>query len=233
MGGVKRPILYIVIPFCVGITLSYFFNIPILPPIVLTILFLILCALFFRNNLLSHTFLYIALLFCGAAYYQNFEILPNNHISRLSSEEGRKASIKGVIVDDPLIKKAFYNKEKISFTIQSRLLIDALSMQAVTGLVKVDLYADEEGKLLQFGDEIIMEGTLSMPEGLRNPGSFDYSKYLKIKNIYASFIVNGPGLVQIIKKGSSNTLQGRAYLVRHRIRGAITKYVDKPYGGVF
>lgn len=227
----KRPILYCAISFCLGISFSYLFNISILPALALSAASIILAIIFVKKNRASHIFLYLSLLFFGAAYYQNFEILPNNHISRLSSEEGRKASIKGSIVDDPLIKKAFYNKEKISFTIQSHLLIGALSMQAVTGLVKVDLYTDEKGKLLQFGDEIIMEGTLSTPEGLRNPGLFDYSKYLKIKNIYAAFIVNGAGSVQIIKRGPSNTLQGRAYLLRHRIRELITKYVDKPYSG--
>lgn len=231
MGGVKRPILCIVIPFCVGIAFSYFFNISILPFLVLTILFLILCALFFRNNLLSHVFLYIALIFFGIVYYQDYSVLPQNHISNFTSEEGKKVSIKGIIIDDPITKKAFYGKEKTSFILRSNLLIDALSARAVTGLVKVDIYTDEKGKLLQFGDEIIMEGTLSVPGGLRNPGSFNYSTYLKIKNIYVAFVVHGAGSVQIIKRGPSNTLQGRAYLLRHRIRELMTKYVDKPYSG--
>src|SRR3989338_869329 len=105
----KYPALYIAIPFCIGIALSQFFNIPILPAIILSSVFIALTLLSISKvplrapclykDIFSHLALYLAVFFCGAAYYQNFEILPNNHISRLSLEEGRKASIKGVIVD--------------------------------------------------------------------------------------------------------------------------------------
>ena len=240
----KRPILYCVIPFCAGIALSLFLNIPIPPFIVLTILFIILSALFFKKNILSHIFLYSALIFFGAAYTQNYEILPDNHIANFISEENPRVTIKGIVVDDPFTKKAFYGKEKSSFLIKAEYIKIAsvaslprndgdYNWQKITGLVKTDVYSDEEIKDLSFGDEIVLAGRLSRPEGLKNPGLFDYSKYLKIKNIYAVFSSSSAPLK--VRYDMSNYtwdwIQKNAYKIRHKIREAITKYVDKPYSG--
>ena len=231
IGGVKRPILYCAISFSSGIFFSYLFSIPFVPALILSLSSIMLSAVFVKKNIPSHIFLYIALILFGAAYYQNFQILPDNHVSRFAPEEGRKVSIEGVVVDDPLIKKAFYNKEKISFTIKSDLLIDGSTVRPVTGLLRTDLYTDGVGNIPQFGDKVIMDGTVSRPEGLKNPKIFDYSKYLNIKNIYAAFTANGDGSIRLIKRTSAASLQGRAYSVRHRIRELITRYVDKPYSG--
>lgn len=247
----KRPILYCAISFCLGISLTYFFNIPIKPCLIVALILIILAAIFFKNNRLSHIFLYIALILFGAVYYQNFNILSPNHIANFTTEEGRKVLLKGRIANDPVTKKAFYGKEKISFTLKA----DAISLmnsspglklsetvrqagagsdyywQKVTGLVKVDLYSGEKQDNINFGDEIVAKGLLSRPQGLKNPGIFDYSNYLKIKNIYALFTVNGIDSVRVIRNGQAGRMQIWAYVLRRRINDAITRYVDASYSG--
>ncbi|MBI5124423.1 MAG: DUF4131 domain-containing protein, partial [Candidatus Omnitrophica bacterium] len=156
----KRPILYIVIPFCIGIALACFFNadtsrlgcIPNLGFSISSLALILLAAVFHRNNILSHIFLYIALMFFGIAYCQNYSILPKNHIANFISEENPRVAIKGIITDDPFTKKAFYGKEKTSFTLEANAMNFSPGLgndyywQKVTGLVKVDLYSDEEIK---------------------------------------------------------------------------------------
>ncbi len=242
----KRPILYCAISFCIGIIFAYFFNTPLFPSLILSLALMMLAAIFHKNNILSHIFLYLALIFFGTAYYQNYNILPKNHIANFISEENSKVTIKGIIADDPFSKKAFYGKEKTSFTLK----VDAIgcrgglnlpySWQGASGLVKTDVYSEEKPANLGFGDEIIMEGVLSKPKGLKNPGLFDYSNYLKIKNIYAVFRASGSDSIREFRDspiqheiGAFGTVPFKrwAYLVRHRIREAITNYVKKPYSG--
>jgi len=80
---------------------------------------IILAALFIKKNIPSHLFLYLALMAFGAAYYQNYNILPPNHIANFTTEEGADVSIKGIVMDDPVTKKALYGGERTDFTIKS------------------------------------------------------------------------------------------------------------------
>ena len=253
----KRPALYLAISFCLGIYLasltrdtSYFSGkmgcVPVLSMISSVLIILSVAAL--KRNILSHLFLYLAILFFGAAYYQNSNILPANHIANFASEEDVKVTIKGIISDDPFMKKTFYGKEKTSFTLKAKLLIYDSMEQNIVGLVKADIYSDEEIKNIAFGDEVIMEGKLLKPKGLRNPGLFDYTEYLKIKNIYTVFSANGSDSICILTSDGRaglnlpyhgkgyvlslfKSLQRAAYKLRHAIRDALDRHLKTPYSG--
>lgn len=227
----KRPVLYCTISFCLGISLSYFFNTPVTACIILSIASIIFSALFLKKNVLSHVFLYIALVAFGAAFYGNCENLPDNHISKFATQEGADVSIKGAVIDEPVTKKAIYGGERTDFTMKSELLSDDGRPCAVTGLVRVSLYTDKDKAGIDFADTIMAKGILLKPEGLNNPGIFDYSRYLKIKNIYAVLRINGTDGINVIKKGPANFLLKNAYIARQKIRSAITSYVDGQYQG--
>lgn len=231
IGETKRPILYAVIPFCAGIALAYFLSLPIQPLIALTVIFLILAAVSFRNNLLSHILLYIALLFFGAVYYQSYCALPANHISNYVSDANKKVIIRGIVADDPVSKKAFYGKYRTSFTLKVSYVRADDGWQPVAGLVKTDVYSEEKNALQGFGDEVVIEGKLSRPDGLKNPGLFDYSKYLGLKNIYAILNANGPGSIQSLRSGSPDPVQRWAYILRNRIKSSIDSCLKSPYNG--
>ena len=226
----KRPILYSAISFSVGIALAGL-SIPIIYPVGLCFISIILAAVLFRNNILSHIFLYLALIFFGSAYAQNYDILPGDHIVNFISEESPKITIKGAVVDDPFTKKAFYGKEKTSFTLKAEYIKIAGGWQKVTGLVKTDIYSDERPGDLGFGEKIVLSGSLSRPEGLKNPGLFDYARYLGIKNIYAVLAVNENSSVEILPRERVDPVMKLAYNVRRSIRDSIKRYVDKRYSG--
>jgi competence protein ComEC len=233
----KRPILYCAISFCIGIALANL-SIPALYPVSFCFVSIVLAAILSKSNILSHIFLYLALIFFGAAYAQNYDILPDNHIANFISEENPKITIKGIVIDDPFTKKAFYGKEKTSFTLKAGLLRPSgtrndgdYNWRKVTGLVKTDIYSDEKPGNLGFGDEVVIAGRLSRPEGLKNPGLFDYSRYLGIKNIYAALSVSENNFVEVTSGGRVNPVMKWAYYVRRNIRDAIKRYVDKRYSG--
>lgn len=226
----KRPILYCAISFSIGITLGLA-AIPILYLAALCFISIVLAIALSKNNILSHLFLYLAIIFFAAAYYEDQNIFPDNHIAKFSDERGRKMLLKGVVADDPVTKRAFFGSDKISFTTKaSKIKHDAVE-EDVLGLVKTDIYTTGKIKAPEIGDEIIIEGTLYKPEGLKNPGLFDYSRYLGMKNIYAAISANENSYIEISKKSRVNPIMSWAYHVRHGISRAITRYTDKRYSG--
>ena len=68
MSGMKRPILYCAIAFSIGIALAYFFKIPLFYFVIASLILAILAALLHKKNILSHVFLYLALILFGSAY---------------------------------------------------------------------------------------------------------------------------------------------------------------------
>lgn len=231
MGGVKRPILYCAISFSAGILAAHFFNIPVLHSVVSSLLMIFLSVVFFKKNTVSHIFLYVALILFGAVYYQNYNILPKYHIANFISQDGEKVFMKGVIVDSPVWKDALYGKEKANFTVRTDLLTKGDEVYSVSGLVKVSLYSDQRSEKIKLGDEIIAYGNLATPQGLKNRGLFDYSNYLKIKNIHAIFTASGPGSIQIVESSRVNRIQLWADSLRRGINDAMTRYVDGRYSG--
>jgi competence protein ComEC len=225
----KRPILYCAISFGAGIALAGL-SMPLVYPVSLCLISVVIAAVYFRNNILSHIFLYLALIFFGAAYCRNYNILPDNHIAGFISQESPVATIRGVVDDDPFTKRAFFGKEKTSFTLRTQYLKISDGWRKTTGPVKTDIYSDEQPDL-GFGDEIIITGRLSRPEGLKNPGLFDYSRYLGIKNIYAALSVSGENFAKVPDGGRVNPVIGWAYKVRRGIRDAISRHTDKRYSG--
>ena len=115
----KRPILYIVIPFCIGIALARFFKIPIAYPIVVSFIFITLALLMSGRNIFSHIALYLAVFFFGMAAYQNSMQLPADHIFRYVQDEPQKILVRGAVADDPVTSPALYDKKKTGFTLRA------------------------------------------------------------------------------------------------------------------
>ena len=254
----KRPILYIVVPFCIGIALSKFLNVPIIYPISASVVFIALaillepgsCVLSTRLNLVqrnvfSHIFLYLAIFFFGIAYYQNSIILPVNHISRYAQDEPQEVFVKGVVVDDPVTSPALYDKKKTMFAVKAKGLgkmgqspsqenysPGTVPIFPVAGLVRVSAYSDKDAQI-SFGDELVLKGLLSKPSSLKNPGVFDYEEYLAIKDIYAALKVRDYKIEPGSRKLTAcmNLVQKSAYKFRNIVRTMFNKYLPPPYGG--
>lgn len=227
----KRPILYCAISFAAGISLSRAFNVPIGYLVAASLMLIIVAAVLFRKNILSHILLYAAIIFFGAAYCQNYNILPKDHIANFIPEDGRTVIVRGVVADDPVTKKTFYGKERTSFILRSEYLSEKNVSYKVTGLVRADLYTEGGEVKVKFGDEITISGRLSRPLGLKNPGLFYYPDYLKTRNVHVLMAASGGSSVGVIRGGRMNIIESWAYSLRKNINVAIAGYVDSRYSG--
>ena len=210
-GGVKRPVLYIAVLFCLGIASSNTFAIPLIYPLLLSAVLIALALIFSGKKAASHIYLYLAVFSFGVTCYQNSNILPRYHIANLASGAPKKVITEGVIVDDPITGKTFYNTEKATFVLRVIGFKDERPWQKSEGLIKVDVYG-QRGRDLHFGDKVVLEGILSRPPALKNPGLFDYASYLRIKNIYSVLKVKELFIIKRVGKDSSNIVKRAAYV---------------------
>lgn len=227
--GMKRPILYVTIALAAGIYLSSLLSVPIAYPIVLSALFMTLSCIFSRKNIASHVNLYLAVLFFGIAYYANSCIIPLDHISRAVADGPKHICIRGIVTDDPVIEMNFYNQNKAVFLLKTKAFAENGLWKKTRGYVKVVSYSDTGD--FGFGDEVVLLGELSRISGLRVPGVFDYSKYLKLKDVYCSLKVGSGDVVKVIKPRSIFSVQGAAYGFRHWIARSIDERFDRLHGG--
>jgi len=264
----KRPVLYVVIPFCAGIALSRFFplgfargeNIPLVYPVISSAFFITLSFLSIsrarlnvpylstvNRKIFSHVSLYLTVFFLGIAWYQNSIMLPADHISRYVQDKPQKVLVRGAVADDPLTSPALYGKKKTMFTLKAEAIGRRAGLNLpygwcnTNGLVKVSAYSDK-GMPVSFGDELVMEGLLSKPHSLKNPGVFDYEEYLAVKDIYAVLKVKEDFLIQKISNSNSRAplrvpyrawanVQKTAYKLRHAIRDLFDRHLPDAYSG--
>ncbi len=227
----KNPAVYFAVAFSSGIWLSRSINIPIFYSLIPGIIFSVLTFIFIKNKALSHISLYLAIFFAGIASYSASSILPPHHISKMISAESQKVFLKGTISDDPVTRATFYKKFMTSFTLDADSFKGAGQWQKAIGPVMVRLYSGKRMRDLSFGDEVILEGVVSKPKGLKNPGLFDYSRYLEIQGIYTSLKVRDSSLVQKISGARSYSIKYYASLTRRYVRSAIGRYFHPPDNG--
>ncbi len=238
----KRPALYILIPFCLGIALSGPFSIPILYSILAASFFVIISIFFSGNRRVSHAALFLAVFFTGVSIYLNSNILPADHLSNfIPSDEHNNVIVIGTVVDDPISSLTIYHTVRTSFTLKAERFFpkDEASWQRVSGFVRVDIFS-KGVQPLSFGNELLLEGTISKPRGLNNPGLFNYAEYLELKNIYCCLSVKEDGAVEVLGSGSAplkvhynilESIKAAAYKIRHRMRALIDEYLEAPYSG--
>ncbi len=79
------------------------------------------------------------------------------------------------------------------------------------------------------GDTLLILGKILQPEPPRNPGAFDYGKYLKTNRI--SFLLSRDSKIEAILHGNLS-LNRWYYSLRLKINHIIHRHIDKPFSGV-
>jgi len=100
--------------------------------------------------------------------------------------------INGIISQPPQT-----DSNKIKFILECHSVVSQKDSQAISGDILVYIFPNpklDSGKALpelDAGDEISAYGRLMFPKSERNPGDFDYKKYLELHNISRIFYIKG------------------------------------------
>ena len=225
----RRPALYILIPFALGIAVSGQIGTGLFVSLAAAAVFAAASAVFSSAKNVSHAALYIAVFFLGASSHINSNLLPPDHVSRFAGAGAResRAVIRGTVEDDPVVEAAFSGERKISFTLSAAGIKQRDLWQKSEGLVRAFIYT-RENRSFEFGDEVVLEGFLSKPSGLKNPGLFDYAKRLANGGIYCILTSGDRGRVEVTGGLPANPVKRAAYRIRRAMRSALDRRLDGP-----
>lgn len=160
----------------------------------------------------------------------DFYIIPENSISKVQNTPNKSESqITGIIDDIPNS-----DSSKTKFILNCKSVKTDDSTKYVTGLVLVIIINDtskgiiEPDPHLTAGDEVRLFGRLTEPQGERNPGEFDYKRYLALHNIHKIFHVKG---IYNVEKLSSGNLSYIYQNILYPAKVFANKNIDEFTGG--
>jgi len=128
-----------------------------------------------------------------AINYQSLT-LPDNHLSRLLSDE--KVSIEGIIYKPTEILE---NKTRLY------IYVAKISNRVTSGKVKITLYRDTT--YANYKDRVRIRGVkLHIPRNFKNPGGFDYKRYMEDHGIYVIGSISKGNQIEVLDKDKGGIL---------------------------
>lgn len=151
------------------------------------------------------------------------------HSKFLSSNSLSKYLNQEVVLIGDIANPIEISEDKISLIIHAEQLIANKVKQEVNGLVLVNI-KDNFVASFKYGDRIKVIGELRMPAGLKNPGGFDYQKYLARKKILAIVWIQDKKKIVKLGTGKFNPIFMFAYKIRDKASGIISDTLpNKPF----
>lgn len=210
-----RPALHALLLLVAGILLGNLFDLPVI------LLFSIFClALFFsflflllKDRVSLNLFIVISLIVAGFFKYElATRDFPPNHISSLLGLDS-KVTLTGRIVDEPDVRK-----NKTFITLEAERIWLGEEARATKG--RIMLKIKEPTFKFAYADEVTFKGYLNEPAPKRNPGAFDYRRYLNRKRIFGIVTLAHADQAEILDRGEGSVfLSGIVIPLRKWILG--------------
>jgi competence protein ComEC len=195
---VRTPALYALIFFVGGILLATNTALPAMVYLGVAILASALAMICFivEKATTSRAAICLAVLSTGAflTELQSAEF-PSNHISRFASAD-QIMTVTGVVVSEPDIRpyKTFLTVQVDSLQYRDRTI-------ASCGNLRLQIQAPTSA--FGYRDRIKFTGYVNQPFSGRNPGAFDYRRYLAIRQISATVTLSNANRIIQLQSGSS------------------------------
>lgn len=195
----RRPAFHTLLLFISGIFLGNIFDLPaflLFSILSLTLLFSLLFLLR-KETKSAILFLILSIVLAGFLRYELLtRVFLPNHISKFLNFDS-PVTITGKIVNDPDIRedKTFIPIEVDKICLKER---------AYSTAGQIMLKIKKPTFKFNYGDEVMFKGYLNLPTSQRNPGAFDYKKYLNRKNIYAIVTLPDTNEIEILDKSEGN-----------------------------
>jgi len=194
-SDMRRPAFYALILFIIGILVGSFFDLPtlLLFSILTLSLFFSVLLLLRKDQKRANVFIIISLILTG---FFRYELLTKdfrqNHISHFLNLN-RPVTITGKIQDQPDVRV-----NKTFLRVRGQTLSTGKKTTATSG--QIILKIKEPTFRFDYADKIKFKGFLYEPSPVRNPGAFDYKKYLSRKGIHGIVTLSKADKAQILSK---------------------------------
>jgi competence protein ComEC len=196
--------------------------------IAVAVLIHLLAKRFWNLHVLTPIFLSLTMLVLGAWKFSlDTAAVKMNRVVQYASS-GKEVHLTGEILDRPLKKPK---------TFQFAMRVAELDTGGLGASVEGDLLvylrrdeaADNFARTLAVGNRIEVLGKIEAPKGPRNPGDFDFQRYLLLKGISGVVYVQNAGALSLLSSGEGS------WKLRHiiaRIRSRMASAIDETVGGV-
>ncbi len=222
------PLVKYVIVFILGILSSVYFNISLEFGLgILSIIALVLIVLYF-TNLLKHVLLLNVL---AVFIFGNLYLTVNQQT--ITKYPFSKTKVTNSTLYGEVTNITLYHSDEFKIIVKS----DSITTTDTTKFIKQNFQCSISFKnkdrtkqlydILQIGNKIKIIGTLRKGRGQRNPGEFDYYKYLQSKSISGLFYIKKSSDFRIVEQSTdkiNNTI--------HKIRKWISEQIERSHNTI-
>lgn len=177
----KRPVVSFCIMMIIGILVSLLTNsVAAAGSSAVLILFCFLVSGLLRRGSFFVPVGMLMFFLLGALEFIAVDRLQNG---RFEVFEGQEVAVRGYVASEPEFKG-----ERVTYVIHVDTVRKGYYGTPVNtgGKILLSTIKGKDGTFFDYGREIEFEGVLSLPKGVRNPGGFDYRRYLLQKGVGAS-----------------------------------------------
>ncbi len=222
----KRPIVSFCIMLIAGI-ITVFLSDSLL--LVFSLFILLLVLLFaFRKVLVDGVFVPATML----AFFLlgSLEFLVTDHIqlNSFAGFNGSEVTVRGFIASEPEVKNG-----KVTYTVKVTGIRKSYggSFEKTGGKILLSTLPGKDQGFFDYGRGITFEGALTQPKGVRNPGGFDYRRYLAQKGVGASVFAY-PYAIEAGEGKKGDFLVQAGLSVRNRIVDVIERSLPRQQAGL-
>lgn len=170
------------------------------------------------------TILIIVFLIFGSVFTMN----QINRESQLSAFHNEEIRVKAEVIKMPIKKK-----DKVEINMQVNEIEIKGKRYAVNEKILGRIYYNEEDTEIPIlnGNLLRLKGKVKMPQGIRNPGGFDYKLYLKSKGIMASIHII-PETIETVGDVPVNAIEKIIDATRNRVNKIIDDNLVKDHAAL-
>lgn len=161
----------------------------------------------------------------GGARHATYRAPSPRALALLAEASDESTRLRGVVADAPEQSDA-----ATRFTLEVETVFGIKNTAAVEGRARVTLQPSPWKKNVgpfpevRQGDVVELRGFLRRPQGLRNPGGFDYAAYLARRGICCTIYVDVPDHVEV-QRNRRRVVGMTLVTVRQHVRRQINRYV--------
>lgn len=217
----RRPFSVVLAIYMIGIILGKLQAYSLMGALCLIFLGLILL---YKNKKVIFLLLTIILLFSFWTSY-----IQVNRVSRLNSLHNENIRVQAQIIQPPIEKE---NKIEIYLDINE--IESKGEKYSINEKVLANIYYNNEenpGVIISEGDIVKFQGKVRTPKGIRNPGGFDYSLYLRTKGVYSTINIQSE-TIEIMGEKSLGIFPEFIFWVKNNVVKVIEENLSKDHAAL-
>lgn len=147
-------------------------------------------------------------------------------LSRFEGLESEKLYLGGIIVSDVQKSETVYGQEQLSFILKTQRIWSNEKGWQEAPFLKTKVILKEPPQSFEYGDEVVIQGRLSLPDKARNPGGFNYRQYLKNQGVYYIFYADKNFRHKVLRRDRGFFPKKAAIQIRHYFSGNLEASFD-------